>query len=991
VSNPLRRLGGPTALALCLAVLLGLSAGGRADERDRQIAEIQKKLAELKHKLAQLEKPVAKAPRPLELKDALAWKNAGRAVLSRDGKWFACGILAGQGKGEVVVRQTSGDKEHRVTGASFNIAFSHDSRWVAFATMPAQEPGRRRPSAAAPPPSAAGSKPRVVLIELATGKTVEYEGMSRFAFNGEAGTVLAVHKPAGAAPPAPAAPGPQRKQEEKQSSPKAGRGTDLILRELATGKELVLGNVAEFAFDKKGDWLALLIDAQGQIGNGVQLRNMKSAVLHQLDSARAIYQGLVWSEKGEAFAVLKGVEDKQFKDKLYSVLAFRDLGASPVQLTYDPAKDNSFPKGMTISPARRPSFSEDLGAVFFGIHEAKKADDKTLAKADPTKGKTKPAPEGKDAKDAGEKPDLVIWHGKDDRLQAQQQKEADMDRAFNYVCAYRFKENRFLRLADDSLRNVTVAPKGRWAIGQDDRATRRSVSLDGRRLVDVHVIDLHTGQRQLALKGMRFVMGPSPDGTRLLYYADGHFFALDLPSRTSRCLSKTAATSFIDTENDRPVDRPPTRTIGWAKDSSAVLVSDNWDIWKLPVADAAPVNLTGDGKKLGIRYRGRIVLDPEEKGIDLAAPMYLSAMEEWTKKSGFVRLDPKGGRARLLWDAAEFGSLAKAHAADVFVYTRETNADYPDYQVTDAGFKQSRRLTTVNPQQKEFLWSSGSMLVDYESTKGDRLQGALFLPANYEKGKKYPTIVYIYERLSQNKNRYLHPRGLGFNPAIYTSNGYAVLMPDIKYRVNDPGMSAVWCVLPALEAAVGTGVVDRDRVGLQGHSWGGYQTSFLITQTQAFRAAVAGAPLTNMVSMYSSIYWNTGWANMRIFESSQGRFTTGYWDQQEAYLRNSPVFHAKNVKTPLMLLHNDKDGAVDFNQGIEYFNTLRRLERPVVMLQYKGENHGLARPANQKDYSIRMREFFDHHLQGKPAPGWLKDGVPHLKMEEHLKERAKEK
>lgn len=226
---------------------------------------------------------------------------------------------------------------------------------------------------------------------------------------------------------------------------------------------------------------------------------------------------------------------------------------------------------------------------------------------------------------------------------------------------------------------------------------------------------------------------------------------------------------------------------------------------------------------------------------------------------------------------------------------------------------------------------------------------------------------------------------------MYTSNGYAVFMPDIAYQVNDPGRSACWCVMPALEAAIATGVVDRDRVGLHGHSWGGYQTAFLITQTNAFKAAVAGAPLTNLISMYSSIYWNTGFANQPIFESSQGRFTGGYWDDLEAYTRNSPVYYAKNVNTPLLLLHNDKDGAVDWNQGIEYFNTLRRLGKPVVMLQYKGENHGLVKPANQRDYTQRMREFFDHHLLGRPAPAWLIDGVPHLKHEEHLKERTSAK
>jgi hypothetical protein len=161
--------------------------------------------------------------------------------------------------------------------------------------------------------------------------------------------------------------------------------------------------------------------------------------------------------------------------------------------------------------------------------------------------------------------------------------------------------------------------------------------------------------------------------------------------------------------------------------------------------------------------------------------------------------------------------------------------------------------------------------------KGKKLQAALYLPANYEPGKKYPTIVYIYEHLSDGFNRFVQPTANGFNKSVYTSNGYAVLMPDITYTINDPGMSAVWCVLPALKAAIATGIVDPARVGLHGHSWGGYQTSFRVTQTNAFKAAIAGAPLTNMVSMYSIVYKNTGGGNMALFESGQGRFRGGYW------------------------------------------------------------------------------------------------------------------
>jgi dienelactone hydrolase len=923
---------------------------GSSDKRGEQIAVIEKKIADLNKQLNVLKTPAAK-PRALQWKDARAWKMVNRAALSRDGKWFACSIQTAEGNGETVVRQSRGEKERRFPVASFNIVFSQDNRWVAFAT----------------PPMPGTSGPCVGLLDLRTGNVVGYENIASFAFAGEASNVLALHRP--------------------------GRSSDLILRDLARAKELILGNVSQFAFDKKGDWLALVIEAQGQVGNGVQLRNMKTAALHPLDSDRASYQGLAWSEKGEALAVLKGAPDQQSRTLSYQMLVFRDLAVKPAVETYDPAKDPSFPKGMAISPLRSPSFGDDPAVVYFGIREATRIEGPGPA-ADPTKG-----PANHAAASTSEKPDLVIWHGKEERLPSQQQLEARAELMYTYLCAYRFNEKQFLRLADDTLRQVLVAPKGRYALGVDGRATRRSSTLDGQGRFDVHVIDLEAGQRHLALKGSRVfpllgfsdVMGFSPDGTRFLYHSGGHFHAYDMARRTSVCLSRKAATRFVNAEDDHNVDRMPTPPIGWTRDSQAVLVSDNWDIWKLSLNGDEPVNLTGDGKTRGIRYRHRVVIDHEEKGIDLSAPLYLSAVEEWTKKSGYVRIYPNGCRRRLLWGNAEFGRMVKAKDADVFVYTRETTTEYPDFHATDVDFRQSRRLTTVNPQQKQFQWSAGSVLVDFESKKGDRLQAVLLLPAGYQKGKKYPTVVHIYERLSWKKNHYLHPHGEDFDPALYTSNGYAVLMPDIKYRLNDPGMSALWCVLPALDAAVKTGVVDRDRVGLHGHSWGGYQTAFLVTQTQVFKAAVAGAAPTNLVSMYNSIYWKIGVANQPIFESSQGRFRGGYWDQLGAYLRNSPVIHAKNIKTPLMLLHNDRDGAVDFTQGIEFFNALRRLNKSVVMLQYRGENHSLDKPANQKDYTQRMREFFDHHLMGKPAPTWLEKGVPHLKMDEHLAARASRK
>ncbi len=462
-----------------------------------------------------------------------------------------------------------------------------------------------------------------------------------------------------------------------------------------------------------------------------------------------------------------------------------------------------------------------------------------------------------------------------------------------------------------------------------------------------------------------------------LYYDDGVFYAYDMATGKSADLTSKIPAKFWDTEDDHNVVKPPRQSLGWSKDSAAVLLSDGWDIWKVPVAGGQAVNLTVNGGKDKIRYRRTFRLDPEERGIDLDRRRSTSpSTANGPRRAASVSIEPgKPGVRMLQWGDAAYTQLIKAKSADVYLIHARKHHRVSQLSTSPTRlWRMASRVTDANPQQKDFLWPKGVKLVDYSSTRGEKLQAALYLPANYQPGKHYPTIVYIYEKLSQGANAYPQPGYNGFNIAHYTSNGYAVLEPDIVYKVNDPGMSAVACVVPAVKAAIATGIVDAAAVGLQGHSWGGYQTAFLVTQTDIFHAAIAGAPLTDMVSMYSLIYRNTGGTNQAIFESSQGRFAGGYWDNMEAYIRNSPVYHAKNVKTPLIILANDKDGAVDQTQGIAYFNTLRRLDKPVIMLEYKGENHGLRLPKNMKDYTVRMREWFDHYLKDAASPDWMEKG-----------------
>ena len=954
--------------------------------------------------------------RAIEVEDVIAWKSIGATVLSSDGQWFGYRLAPQEGDAEIVLKRVRAEKEWRFpageqpqaeaggagrggAAAVSTLAFSDDGKWAAFTTYPTRAAAQRLKRQRRPVQSS------VALVNLATGEKKEYPKIRRFAFSGESSTWIALHRFGPEAPGGPGGAGAAGAAAGGRAggpAPDRPRGTDLILRDLATGAELNVGNVSEFSFRTDGRLLAFAIDAAEKAGNGVQVRDMSTGVVTAIDSGHASYERITWSENGDALAVLKGADDRAYRDKLYSVVGVTSVATSaPKKVTFDPAADPAVPKGLTVSPNRAPQWTDDLQAIVFGLHEPRQKDPAAAADEDSTEESTTganaaPAAGRGDAQAAEDKVDLVLWHYKDPRLQTQQEVQEARDRAYSYAALYRVQAKKFVRLADDEMRNVTVSAKqSKWAYGTDDREYELMGSLDGRRHEDLYSIDLETGARKLAVKRLRYFSGASPDGSQVLYYMDGDYHVYSLATGQDRNITQGLPVSFVDVEDDHNNVKPPVNALGWASDNKTVLLTDAWDIWKVPVEGGAAVNLTVNGKKEGIRYQQRFALEPpdaRDDGIDLSKPQHVRAYGEWTKKGGIARLDPGAPGVKMLaWGDASYPQMLKARKSDAHVFTRGTSLEPADYYAADASLASPVRLTDQRPQADKYSWSAGVQLVSYTSDKGDKLQAALFLPANYEKGKAYPTVVNFYERMSQTANQFAAPTANGFNRSVYTSQGYAVLVPDIAYRVNDPGMSAVWCMVPAVKAAIATGVVDARRIGITGHSWGGYQTAFLVTQTDIFAAAVAGAPLTDMVSMYSLVYKNSGGSNGAIFESSQGRFRGGFWDNWDAYYRNSPVFFAKNVKTPLMILHNDKDGAVDFTQGVEYFNTLRRLQKPVIMLEYVGENHGLAKRSNQRDYTVRMKEYFDHYLRGAPAPDWMVKGVPRLKMEEHLKERAKPK
>lgn len=952
-------------------------------------------------------------PRAMEWKDVSSWRYipSYSVNISADGKWAAYAMVSVEGDGEIMLRNISTDSvtKYAIGGnMSPSMQFSEDGKWFAFQEYPKY----KETKAAAKNPGKQLFQ-TLHLLELSGLKKTSFEKIGRFNFNGKTDTYLAM----------------ELIKETTAAAKPTDVGTDLLLYELSTGKKMSLGKIGEYAFNKKGNILAYTVAGNNKAENGLFSINLADKKITVLDNDTATYKSLKWTEDKDALAVLKLSKDKKFKTDKGMVLGIKNISAMPELFSYNPLKDSlHFPKDMTISGNRAPYWSDDLATIFFGINSLEAVKEEmemasvkdsskptSISELDKIKSDTsiksiddlkkalskldKPAAKAPDKKDI-DKPDMVIWNWQDRRLQSNQQVNEKSDKNFSFAAMYNTQSKKYMSISDSGMRSVTIMPKELFALGTSDTAYQLNSALNGQRYLDLYTMDIATGQKNLFRKNFylpSFSSMPqaSPDGKKFVYGLDGQYHVYDLVNKTEKNITAKINTSFVDTEDDHNVTKPLTGIAGWSSDSKYILINDLWDIWQVNADGSGFTNLTENGSRDKIRYQQIYNIYPEDKGVDLTKPQYVGIYGEWTKKSGIARLEPakkglKAGAKRLAWEDIAYNNFNKAKNAETYYFSKEDFSKPTEFYVSNSTFANPIQVTKNAPDKEKFNFSSGTRLVNYVTDKGDSLQGVIYLPANYVEGKKYPTIVYYYEKTSQGMHRYVNPSypGAGYNPAMFTSNGYAVFTPDIVYKLDNPGMSAVWAVLPGVKAAIATGIVDPNAMGLQGHSWGGYQTAFLATQTNMFKAAAPGAALTDMVSMYNLIYWNSGGGNMAIFEASQGRFRGAPWDNWNSYLTNSPLYHVKQVQTPILMLHNDKDGAVDFTQGVEFYNALRRLQKPVVMIQYKGENHGIAKLENKKDYAVRMLEFFDHFLKGKSAPEWWNKGIERLKMEEHLEERA---
>lgn len=878
----------------------------------------------------------AQTARTVTWADAARWESLGAALLSPDGKWIAYAINRTSGENELRFRATAGSDSTRAVPYADQPAFSRDGKWLAY-RISVSEAERERLTRTNQP-----ARNKLGLTDLATGKASVVEGVQDFAFN-RAGTHIAYRRyaPAG----------------------RMSRGADLVLRELRSGLETTLGNVAEYAWQDRGSLLAVLIDAESGDGNGLQLHDPATGSMRTLDSHAARYYGLSWRRNADDLVAMRTRVDSAFTDTAHVVIAWKGLTSrTPQRIELQTAADQG--SELRIVSYRRPRWIEDGSAIILGV---KAREPKLLAKA------------SADSANKVEAPEVEVWHAREVRPQLVQRIRAPQDRQASDYAAWHLASNRLVRLSTGNPERLAVYDAQRLVLESVDSAYQVE-ALSGRTWRDLHHVDIESGTRTKLAERIPYAAQPSSTGRYVLYLKDNHWWSHELRTGATANLTAAFGTSVVDTADDHPQHHKPAYGVaGWTTADRSVIIYDRYDLWEVRPDGSAPKRLTnGAAQKTVHRY---LRLDPEQVTIDLTRPIYLSLSGEWTKQSGIARRTNKGVET-LLWDDASIGRLSKAEDADVYVYTKQSYVDSPDLFVGGPDLADARQISETNPFQKDFAWGKAE-LIEFTNGRGELTQAILNYPANYEPGRTYPMVVYIYERLTQNLHNYVVPSERSqYNVTNFTQNGYFVLRPDLTYVPGEPGAGTIGGVVPAVRKVIEMGLVDERRVGVMGHSWGGYGTAYLATHTNGvFAAASAGAGLTNLVSFYGYSSENSGFPEHGHFEVGQERMGVSLWEDPDAYIRNSPIFRVHEMTTPLLIEHGDRDGNVDFGQGVELFNAARRLGKDVVMIVYNGENHGLAKKHNQIDYVKKQLEWFGHFLKGEPAPRWITEGIPYLERE----------
>ncbi len=894
----------------------------------------------------------AQSRRALDHDDVNAWRHITDRMLSRDGDWVVWVDAPDEGDPTLHIQSTDGDRR-------LDIPFGDDPAFVgsqdalAFRMRAAFDSTRQakldeRKKEEMPADSFA-------IVDLSTMRTSVLGSLADFKVPERAGSRVAWTVAAGEAVKDTTT----ADSTLSDDIPEKKEGSTLVIMDLAGSNRHEVHHVTDWAFSEDGRRLVYTRQSKDGAVDGIQEWPIGADEPSVIDQRPGQFGSFAISRDGEQLAWLTNAESwpaEQPEMRLH--LLSRGQDAREVDTAF-------LPDDWWVSEHGTVRFSDSGARLFFG-----------------TAPVPAPEPDHSDQLDS-ETVELDVWSWTDPLLQPMQlmQRKRELERTYDAV--HFVEESTSRQLETEDMPDVTVSMKGDgdWALGESNLPYRQEISWDSPRYMDAWAVRVETGERTPVLEGRQSNASLSPGGSWITWW-DGEeeaWFAYGTASGQAVNVSAALPHSVTDPLHDWPMLPSSEGSAGWTEDDGLFVLYDPHDVWAVdPGQPAEPRSLTeGTGRELGVRFRV-VDLDPDNPWIE--PDFYLSAFDYATKQTGYWRDRVRGSRKpeKLVSGEARYSRLARAEEnGDVLMYSRETFSDYPEINLSGPGLADAHLVSNTNPQQADFLWGSGQ-LVQWTSLDGQRLDGILYTPEGFDPNQKYPMMVYFYEKNSEGLFNYFAPRASRsvIDRAFYVSRGYLLFVPDIPYKVGYPGESAMNAVMPGVTHLIAEDFVDADRIGVQGHSWGGYQIAHMVTRTNLFAAAEAGAPVVNMTSAYGGIRWASGMSRMFQYEHTQSRIGGTLWNAQQTYIVNSPLFYADKVETPLLMMHNDADGAVPWYQGIEYFVALRRLGKPAWMLNYNGEAHGLQNLHNKRDFSIRMQQFFDHYLMDAPAPVWLADGIP---------------
>ena len=750
-----------------------------------------------------------------------------------------------------------------------------------------------------------------------------------------------------------------------------GKTNPLFIRNLTSGETLEFPAVSTYEIAKENEIVVFVSEGKDSTFEaGIYRVDLKQNLTVNILEGKGKIKQLTLDKPGEKIAFLADLSDKKDDESNYSLYFWNNSEKANV------IADNlnsSLPENWEISENGDLSFSENGQRLFLGTAPKKAPKDTTVLEE--------------------EIPLLDIWHWNEEVLQSRQLVNKNRDEKKSYLTVVHLENNKLVQLETEEFTDIAKIKDGDSdkLFASSNRPYAVQAMWEGSpQHNDFYIVDINTGESNMIKKDIRASADVSPDGKYLYWYnaADTTWNTWNIETGKEFKVSSPGLIQCADELHDTPNMPSSYRTAGWTKNDEALLIYDRFDIWKVdPENRSEPVNITQNGRKNNISYRlVRFDLDRGErssqKAIDTEQDLFLTGNNIVTRADGYYSLNFKktGEPKELLLENFNMNSPEKAKDANVLIFTKEDFTTYPDLIVSDLSFKKQVKISDAAPQQKEFLWGTAE-LVSWTSLDGLVLEGTLHKPENFDPNKKYPMIVNFYEKSSESLLSYRMPE-LGRSTIDYhwyTSNGYIIFNPDVYYKEGYPGESAFNCVMPGVTALIEKGFVDEKHIGAQGHSWGGYQVAYLATRTNKFAAIESGAPVVNMFSAYGGIRWTSGLNRSFQYENTQSRIGKTIWESPLRYLENSPLFTLDKIETPILIMHNDDDGAVPWYQGIEFFIGLRRLQKPAWLLNYNEADHWPLKLRDKEDFQIRMAQFFDHYLKEKPMPKWMKEGVPAVK------------